>query len=184
MIRLAVTVAALVALAFLVGGLVGWLLAMLLRPLVAGAMRERRPQRVVDAEPEPPLAIPLPAPMAPAMRRAAPLAMIEMPVAPREASTSREAPLRRAPPARIRPPALPGPRNGRADPLSRLAGLTRRHVERLHAIGVYHFSQIAVWTPREEEWVADHLDIEDPAVIEGWVVQAARLAADHRPPRG
>jgi NADH-quinone oxidoreductase subunit E len=52
----------------------------------------------------------------------------------------------------------------------------------LHAMGVFHFDQIASWTEKELAWVDAHLGaFKGRAVREGWVVQAGKLAGGWRP---
>ncbi len=173
MIRFAAELWAIFACCFLVGGLVGWLLSRLVRPLF-----ERLSPVDVDLEEEAEALVPLPQPVPiapPPLRHEERAVTIDaLPVA--RPAVQRERP-RAAPLAPRRPPALPGPRQGKADNLQRLPGLTRRHAERLYAVGIYHFGQIAAWTPQEAAWVATYLDLGDTIRDEDWIGRAARLAA-------
>ena len=180
MIRFAAEIWAILALCFVVGGLVGWLLSRGLRPLVWRPKPGGTELREASL-----LAAPLPAPARPApprVRRPAEEAPVVV-----EAEVLAEEPPPPRPqrmPAKMRPPALAGPRKGRADPLHRIAGLGRRNADRLFGIGVYHFSQIAAWTPQELAWVADYLNAGETPVAEDWIGQAARLAIADGPARG
>ena len=80
------------------------------------------------------------------------------------------------PAADNRPPALDGPRGGAADPLARIKGLGPKIEGALHGIGIYHFDQIAAWTPGERQWVGDALKLGGRIDRDDWVAQAAALA--------
>ena len=75
-----------------------------------------------------------------------------------------------------RPPALDGPRGGNADALTRIKGLGPRIESALHGIGIFHFDQIAAWTPEEKDWVNATLKLGGRADRGDWVAQAAALA--------
>ena len=47
---------------------------------------------------------------------------------------------------------------------------------RLHALGIYHFDQIAAWSRDEVAWVGTYLAFPGRIDREGWVAQAAALA--------
>ncbi len=173
MIRFAAELWAILACCFLVGGLVGWLLSRLLRPLF-GRLGPADYEDADDAE----ALVPLPEPVVlvppPLSREEQSVTIDAAPLA--RPAVQRERP-RAAPLAPRRPPALPGPRHGKADALLRLPGLSRRHAERLYAIGIYHFGQIAAWTPQEAAWISSYLDLGDTIRDEDWIGRAARLAA-------
>jgi predicted flap endonuclease-1-like 5' DNA nuclease len=82
-----------------------------------------------------------------------------------------------------RPLPLQAPRQGVADPLHLIAGLTRRHAGRLAEVGIFHFSQIASWTPQELAWVAAYLGVGDAIDDKDWVGQAMRFASADEPVR-
>ena len=75
-----------------------------------------------------------------------------------------------------RPAALDGPRGGKADALTRIKGLGPKIESALHAIGVYHFDQIAAWTPGERQWVGGALKLGGRIERDDWGRQAAALA--------
>lgn len=80
-----------------------------------------------------------------------------------------------------RPVVLAGPRNGSPDELIAIRGLGKRHAARLGAIGIYHFSQIAAWTPQEVAWIGGFLDIGEAVRERDWVGQATRVAGSDDP---
>lgn len=80
-----------------------------------------------------------------------------------------------------RPVVLSGPRFGRPDEIALIRGLGKRHAARLAAIGVYHFSQIAAWTPQETAWIGAYLGIGDTVREKDWVGQATRAAGADDP---
>jgi predicted flap endonuclease-1-like 5' DNA nuclease len=47
----------------------------------------------------------------------------------------------------------------------------------LQSLGVYHFDQIAAWTPAEIDWVNAAISFRGRIERERWVEQAQRLAA-------
>lgn len=186
MTRLLLEIAAMIALVFFAGASIGWALAAIMRTLLDREDEDWHNDEVVVALPLPaPLALPPPRPEAtPYHPQPAPAPAPRRPPPPLiEAEAIPVPPRARTRPAKFRPPALPGPRNGRPDPLQRLPGLDAILASRLHGIGVYHFGQIAAWTPQELAWVGEHLEIGDLPVREDWVGQAARLAIGERPTR-
>ncbi len=76
-----------------------------------------------------------------------------------------------------RPVALAAPRNSVPDDLQRIRGVGRRIERRLNALGIYHFGQIAAWTPAEMRWVAQRLAFPDRIEWDDWIGQAIILAA-------
>ena len=52
----------------------------------------------------------------------------------------------------------------------------------LNRMGVFHFDQIAAWTPKELAWVDANLEgFKGRAVRDGWVEQSKKLASGWRP---
>ena len=76
----------------------------------------------------------------------------------------------------MRPLTLPGPRNGVPDNLQRIRGIGLKNEELLNSLGIYHFGQIAAWTPAEARWVASHLAFPERIERDDWVGQAIILA--------
>jgi predicted flap endonuclease-1-like 5' DNA nuclease len=65
---------------------------------------------------------------------------------------------------------------GRADDLQRIVGIGPKLSKLLNDIGVWHFRQIASWTPTEVSWVNDKIAFKGRIEREGWQKQAPRLA--------
>jgi predicted flap endonuclease-1-like 5' DNA nuclease len=73
------------------------------------------------------------------------------------------------------PELLEAPR-GAADDLKRVRGIGPVLESLLNRLGVYHFRQIASWTPEEISWVASHVNtFPDRIERDGWTIQAAAL---------
>ena len=77
-----------------------------------------------------------------------------------------------------RPQGLSGARNGRHDDLKRISGVGPKIEGILHSLGVYHFDQIAAWSPANVEWVDDHLRFRGRIGRENWIEQARGLAGE------
>ena len=75
-----------------------------------------------------------------------------------------------------RPPALDAPRGGKADALTGIKGLGPKIESALHGLGVYHFDQVAAWTPDQRAWVNDALKLGGRIERGDWIAQAAALA--------
>ena len=80
----------------------------------------------------------------------------------------------------MRPAGLTSPRNGVPDDLQRIRGIGKKNEELLNTLGIFHFGQIAAWTPAELRWVG--LQIKFPERIErdDWIGQATVLASGGR----
>jgi len=46
----------------------------------------------------------------------------------------------------------------------------------LHALGIYHYDQIAGWSDAEVSWVDEHLKFKGRIARENWIGQAKTLA--------
>lgn len=112
-------------------------------------------QRFVAAEP------------APMQAAAAPVANGE--ASPRPAPTG---------PRGLKPPVLGAARNGAPDDFTLIEGVTALQQSTLNAIGVFHFDQIAAWTPDNVAWVDRYLRLNGRIDDEDWVDQAGDLARD------
>ncbi len=75
-----------------------------------------------------------------------------------------------------RPAALAEARGGKADDLKLIKGIGRQNEGRLHGLGIWHFEQIAAWTPENVEWIGGYLAFPGRIEREDWVGQAKRLA--------
>jgi predicted flap endonuclease-1-like 5' DNA nuclease len=77
----------------------------------------------------------------------------------------------------VRPLSLGGPRLGAPDDLRLIDGIGPRLESTLNSLGIYHFDQIAAWTPENIAWVDQYLRFRGRIVREAWVEQAKSLAA-------
>ena len=74
-----------------------------------------------------------------------------------------------------KPAGLDAPRGGTGDDLKLVRGIGRQNESRLHELGIWHFDQIAAWTPLEVAWVGHFLAFSGRIERENWVAQAAAL---------
>ena len=125
------------------------------------------------ALPAPRLALPQPAPGLPAPAAAARSASAEP--APMPKLDGEDAIAGR------RPAGYVAARGGVADDLKLIKGVGPQNEERLHALGIWHFSQIAAWTPENVDWVGGYLAFPGRIEREEWVAQAAALAGNAAP---
>ncbi|HRJ69139.1 MAG TPA: cell envelope biogenesis protein TolA, partial [Beijerinckiaceae bacterium] len=75
-----------------------------------------------------------------------------------------------------KPKTFAAPRGGTADDLKRIRGIGKQNEGRLHALGIWHFDQIAAWVKDEIEWVGSYLAFPGRIEREEWVSQAKVLA--------
>ena len=75
----------------------------------------------------------------------------------------------------LAPARLDGPK-GAPDDLTLISGITDQSQRALNELGIYHFWQVAGWTPEHVAWLSSR--VEGPGRIsrENWMSQAARLA--------
>lgn len=76
-----------------------------------------------------------------------------------------------------RPKGIAAARAGKADNLQRISGVGPKNEGILNNLGIYHFDQIAAWTPAQITWVDDHLRFNGRILREEWIRQAGLLAA-------
>lgn len=76
-----------------------------------------------------------------------------------------------------RPLGLAGAKSGAADDLKRIKGIGKQNEERLNGLGVWHFDQIAAWSPDNIKWVGSYLAFPGRIDREQWITQAVELAA-------
>jgi len=77
-----------------------------------------------------------------------------------------------------RPMAMNGPVEGHPDDLTLIGGIGPKIQILLNELGVWHYDQIAEWTPENVAWVDEHLNFNGRIAREGWVEQAAVLVRD------
>lgn len=75
-----------------------------------------------------------------------------------------------------RPPTLPGARGGAPDDFTLIEGVSAMQQSTLNSLGVFHFDQIAAWTPAHVAWVDRYLRLRGRIGEEEWVEQADALA--------
>lgn len=77
-----------------------------------------------------------------------------------------------------KPEMLAGPRDGGADNLKEIKGIGPKLEQLVNSMGVYHFDQIAQWTPDEVAWVNANLTgFKGRVTRDDWIAQAKILAA-------
>nr|WP_321441899.1 hypothetical protein [uncultured Hyphomonas sp.] len=77
-----------------------------------------------------------------------------------------------------RPMAMNGPVEGHPDDLTLIGGIGPKIQVLLNELGVWHYDQIAEWTPANVAWMDEHLNFGGRITREGWVEQAAVLVRD------
>jgi predicted flap endonuclease-1-like 5' DNA nuclease len=66
---------------------------------------------------------------------------------------------------------------GQPDNLKKIRGIGPQNERRLHALGIWHFSQIAAWSEDNVKWVGSYLAFAGRIDREKWIAQARDLAA-------
>ena len=80
------------------------------------------------------------------------------------------------------PGRLEKPRGGKADDLSLIHGVAETLAGKLNAMGIWHFDQIAKWTPEDVAWFETQLDTFKGRVMrDRWIEQCQKLAEGWRP---
>ena len=80
------------------------------------------------------------------------------------------------------PELLKEARGGSSDDLSLIWGVADKLVEKLNQMGIYHFEQIAKWTPENVVWFEGQLDgFKGRVTRDKWIEQAQKLASGWRP---
>jgi predicted flap endonuclease-1-like 5' DNA nuclease len=74
------------------------------------------------------------------------------------------------------PPALSAP-EGEPDDLKRISGIGPGIEKTLHELGIYHFWQIAQFTPDNVAWIDQRLRFRGRIAREDWIGQARQLAS-------
>ena len=76
----------------------------------------------------------------------------------------------------VRPEALTAPHGGSADDLKKISGVGPKLEKTLNGLGIFHFSQIAAFTPDHVTWVDKYLRFKGRIDRENWIAQAKVLA--------
>jgi len=105
------------------------------------------------------------------------------PAAPQPAALARVAEDEPAPTPRpsvrsAKPDMLASARNGAPDDFTLIDGVTVLQQTTLYSLGVFHFDQIAAWTPENVAWVDQYLRLRGRIDDEEWVDQAGDLARE------
>ncbi len=69
-------------------------------------------------------------------------------------------------------------RDGQPDDLKKISGVGPKLESLLHQNGVFHFDQIAAWTPAEIAYMDDQLSFKGRIERDGWIGQAKQFAAE------
>jgi predicted flap endonuclease-1-like 5' DNA nuclease len=77
---------------------------------------------------------------------------------------------------REKPHVLPAARNGAPDDFTLIEEVSVLQQTTLYSIGVFHFDQIAAWTPANVAWVDQYLRLRGRIIDEEWVEQARDLS--------
>jgi predicted flap endonuclease-1-like 5' DNA nuclease len=75
------------------------------------------------------------------------------------------------------PESLAAPHGGSPDDLTRIKGIGPKSVEKLHALGVFHFDQIAAWNIDNARWIGAALAVPGRVERGKWIQQARELVA-------
>ena len=76
----------------------------------------------------------------------------------------------------IKPISLDAPSNRVADDLKEISGIGIKVENSLYELGIYHFSQIAEWTPDNVTWIDEYLSYKGRVTREDWIAQAKQLS--------
>jgi len=87
-----------------------------------------------------------------------------------------------SPPDTDAPKLLAKARSGKGDDLKLIWGVGPRLAKLLNTLGVWHFDQIAAWTPKELAWIDSKMEgFKGRAVRDAWIEQSQKLATGWRP---
>ena len=76
----------------------------------------------------------------------------------------------------LKPEGLDAPREGKGDDLKRISGVGAKIEKTLNGLGIFHYDQIANWSPVNAAWVDDFLSFKGRIEREDWIGQAEILA--------
>ena len=75
----------------------------------------------------------------------------------------------------LAPARLDGPK-GAPDDLTLISGITDQSQRALNELGIYHYWQVAGWTPEHVAWLSSRIEGPGRIARENWMSQAARLS--------
>lgn len=81
-----------------------------------------------------------------------------------------------------KPTLLTAPRDGKGDDLGLIWGVADKLAEKLNALGIWHFDQIANWTPANVAWFEAQMDgFKGRIDRDKWIEQCQKLESGWRP---
>ena len=80
--------------------------------------------------------------------------------------------------APTKPEMLGEARGGEPDDLKKIKGVGPKLESTLNGLGIFHFDQIAAWTPAEVAWIDKHLNFKGRVERDDWIAQAKKLAEE------
>lgn len=81
-----------------------------------------------------------------------------------------------------KPELLSAPRDGKGDDLGLIWGVAEKLAEKLNGMGIWHFDQIAKWTPANVAWFESQMDgFKGRIDRDKWIEQCQKLASGWRP---
>jgi NADH-quinone oxidoreductase subunit E len=81
-----------------------------------------------------------------------------------------------------KPELLSAPRGGKGDDLGLIWGVAEKLAEKMNAIGIWHFDQIAKWTPGNVAWFESQFEgFKGRIERDKWIEQCVKLADGWRP---
>ncbi len=82
----------------------------------------------------------------------------------------------------VKPTLLDAPRGARGDDLKLIWGVAEKLEKKLNDQGIWHYDQIARWTPLECHWIETHIEgMLGRIDRDRWLEQAIKLASGWRP---
>lgn len=84
--------------------------------------------------------------------------------------------------APVQPELLSAPRDGKGDDLGLIWGVADKLAEKLNAMGIWHFDQIAKWTDAHVAWFENEVPgFKGRVARDKWIEQCQKLASGWRP---
>ena len=81
-----------------------------------------------------------------------------------------------------KPELLSSPRGGKGDELGLIWGVAEKLAEKLNGMGIWHFDQIAKWTPVNVAWFENEVPgFKGRVERDKWIEQCTKLASGWRP---
>ncbi len=74
-----------------------------------------------------------------------------------------------------KPFILGHPRPTGKDDLTQIEGIDSNIESLLNGLGIYHYDQVAKWTPNNCDWVEEHLSLVGQISENSWIEQAKKL---------